>query len=126
MKNFYSSNRSYDNWKSVFFLISWQLLLRKQIHTSQSCSVSTQTTVSLKYWSERDKTQKNYFCKDLSSTPLQRTQTLTVGSKCSESFIFGFLLPLVLFLSGFDMLNMPYFSHIPTMASLDILCSGPL
>ena len=53
------SNQFYDNWESVFFLLSWLPLLGKQDLSSQLCSLSIQITVSLKYWSQTGKDEKN-------------------------------------------------------------------
>ena len=55
MKHFFSIQHSYDNWKSVFFLFSWQSLLEKQVVSSQSSILSIGTTVSLKNWGQADK-----------------------------------------------------------------------
>ena len=41
--------------KSVFFLFPLQPVLRNQILSSQSCSLSIQTTVTLKHWSQKDR-----------------------------------------------------------------------
>ena len=46
------SNQFYDNWESVFFLLSCLPLLGKQDLSSQLCSLSIQITVSLKYWGQ--------------------------------------------------------------------------
>ena len=43
-----------------------------------------------------------------------------------QKLLSWYLLPLViLYPSGFNLLNMPCFSQIPLMASLDIFYSGP-
>ena len=94
-------------------------MLGKQILSSKSCSLSIQTIVSVKYCSQTDKDYSKKYCKGVSSTPLLRTQTLTTGSKCSKNLVFGFLLPLVIYLRGFDLFVMSYFSYIPMMYSLE-------
>ena len=53
---------------------------------------------------------KKQIVKDLLFSTPMRTQNVTMGSKCSENRFFQFFLPLVIYLSGFDLLNMSYFS----------------
>ena len=47
------------------------------------------------------------------------------GVKMQQILLLWIFLPLVIYQSGFDLFNMAYFSKIPLLASLDILCSGP-
>ena len=47
------------------------------------------------------------------------------GVKMQQILLLWIFLPLVIYQSGFDLFNMTYFSKIPLLASLDILCSGP-
>ena len=68
------------------------------------------------------KLNKN-FCNGVSYTSLLRSQAIV--SKCGQNLVFYlFLLPFVKYLSGFDLLNLPNFSKIPLMDSLDILSLG--
>ena len=65
-------------------LFSWEPLLRKQIHLSQSSSLSTQTTSTLKNGSQTDKGYLKNCYKGVSSTPLLRTRVMTMSSKSSK------------------------------------------
>ena len=77
------------NLKSGFFLFPWQVLLGKQIPSSKSCGLSIQ--LSLKKWSQTDKNYLRNDCsKGESPTPLIKTQTPTMGSKCSNDCFFDF------------------------------------
>ena len=42
--------------KNCFFLVSMEPLLENQIHSSQSSSLSTQTTLTVKNWNQTDET----------------------------------------------------------------------
>ena len=72
------SSHCYDNWKSVFFLFTWEPL--KQIHSSQSSSLSPQTTLILKNSSQTDRLLKK----------LLRTQVITMRSKSSKNYFLDF------------------------------------
>ena len=110
------SNRSYDNSKNLFSLFSWQPLLGKQILSSQYAGYQSkllkncQKKVKQMIQTDKDYSKKQIVAKVAFSTPMLRTQNLTMGSKYSESSFFEFLLPLVIYMSGFDLLNMSYFS----------------
>ena len=104
------SNRSYDNSKNLFSLFSWQLLLGKQILSSQYAGYQSKLLKNCqKKVKQVIQTDKDYSTVAF-STPMLRTQNLTMGSKYSENSFFEFLLPLVIYMIGFDLLNMSYFS----------------
>ena len=104
------SNRSYDNSKNLFSLFSWQLLLGKQILSSQYAGYQSKLLKNCqKKVKQVIQTDKDY-SKVAFSTPMLRTQNLIMGSKYSENSFFEFLLPLVIYMIGFDLLNMSYFS----------------
>ena len=67
-------------------------------------------------------TQKNC-CKSVSS--ISKDSDPRNGIKMQQKLVFEFLLPLVIYLSGFHLLNVSYFSQNFVMTSLDILFSGP-
>ena len=89
--------------KVRFFQFSWQILLRKilPILSSQSCCLSIQTTISLKNWSQTDKDYIKNCCKGVSSTPLLRIQTLTMGQNAATISLL-FLLQPVIYVSGLE------------------------
>ena len=60
-------------------------------------------------------------CNGVSCTQLLRTQTMR--SKW-QNLVFLFLVPFVIYLSLFDLLNLSNFFKIPLMNSLDILSFG--
>ena len=61
--------------------------------------------IQIKKGSSRKKLLKKFF-----ALLLLRTQTLTLGSECSKNYHFVFVIPLFIYLSDFDLLNMSYFS----------------
>ena len=65
--------------EKVPFLFPWEALLGNQIHSSQSTSLLTKTTITLKNWSQEGRDYLNFFWKGVSSTPLLRTQAITMG-----------------------------------------------
>ena len=73
-------NHCYDDWKSVFFLFLWQPSLGKFIYDNHAaCQPSVPRIL------------KKICCKEVSFSPLLRTQTLKMGSKCSKNTFFYFL-----------------------------------
>ena len=119
---FLLSNHCCDKWKIVFFLFPWQSLLGKQILSSQSWGLSIQTTVPLKNWIQTYKDYSKNCCKSVSS--ISKDWDPKNGIKMQQKLVFEFLLPLVIYLSGFHLLNVSYFSQNFVMTSLDILFSG--
>ena len=93
---------------SRFFMFTWQLLLWKQIHAIMQL-INPNFYISEQYESKSSRLLKKNCCKFVSSTQLLRTNTLTMGSKCGKHFVFGFLLPLVVYLSEFDLFKISYF-----------------
>ena len=88
--------------KVRFFQFSWQILLRKILPSSQSYCLSIQTTIFLKNWSQTDKDYIKNCCKGVSSTPLLRIQTLTMGQNAATISLFLFLLQPVIYVSGLE------------------------
>ena len=88
--------------KVRFFQFSWQILLGKILLSSQSCCLSIQTTISLKKWSQTDKDYIKNCCKGVSSTPLLRIQTLTMGQNAATISLSLFLLQPVIYVSGLE------------------------
>ena len=71
-------------------MFQWEPLLGKQIHLSQSSNLSTQTTLNLKTWRQRDRDYLKNCCKRKSSTPLLRIQAITIESKFSKNHFLDF------------------------------------
>ena len=78
--------RCYCNWECFLLLFPWRPLLRKQIFSTQFCSLSRQTKLSLIKWSQTVRLVKKNCCKVVSSIELQRV----MGSKCRKNYFFGF------------------------------------
>ena len=78
--------RWYYNWECFLLLFPWRPLLRKQIFSTQFCSLSRQTKLSLIKWSQTVRLVKKNCCKVVSSIELQRV----MGSKCRKNYFFGF------------------------------------
>ena len=99
------SNRCYDNWKIVFFLFPWQLLLGKQIPSS------------LKEWNQTNtEFSRNIVIK--LCLPQSNDADPGVGVKRYQKLFFEFLLPFVIYRTGFYLLfNIPYFFKSPLIAS---------
>ena len=72
------SKCSQDNWKSAFFLLSWQTFLgNKFFHHNHAAYQS-------KLESNKIKTTQKNCRKGVSSTPLIRTKTLTMGQNAAK------------------------------------------
>ena len=83
------SNHYYYNWKIVFFLFPWESLLGKQTHSRN------QVVINLNYlkpenWSQTDRYYLKNCSKGISTTPLVRTEAITMGSKSSKINFLGF------------------------------------
>ena len=76
--------------KVPFFLFTMEPMLGKHIHSSRSSGLSTQTTAKLKYWNQTDRKYSKNCCKSVFSTLLLRTIAITMRSKCSKNYFFGF------------------------------------
>ena len=120
--------------RKVFFLFSWQPLLEKLILSSNMLIISPNYWIPEKlskkagiYLLKVNKRNTRTRCEMCSKLIIKIPERLVFllltfvfysnanaernnGSKCSENRFFEFFLPLVIYLSGFHLLNMSYFS----------------
>ena len=93
----------------MFFLFPLHPLLGKHILSSQSCNLSIPTTASLKNWSKTYKKYSENLLQRFTSTPIAKDPEPKNGIKMQQKLLSGFLLPLVIYLSGFDLFNVLFF-----------------